>query len=157
MAQPVELRLPVLDDAGRRRIEESVPAESLGGDRYRLLASPGLVEGLAAGDEIALAPDEPAGCRVLRRGGKLCLWVYVPDPPPEQTDARLSVAAVVLGGYLDGGNRGLRILTVPLSAGFQEVEAELDGAVRDLPGSSWSYGNVYDRDNRPLGWWNAQA
>ena len=156
MAEPVELRLPVLDDSGRPKIEEVVPAEPLGNERYRLLASPGLVEGLAAGDEIALAPAEPAGFTVLRRGGRLCIWVYVPEPPAEQTEARLGVAALILGGYLDGGNKGLRILTVPLSAGFKQVEAELDGAVRDLQGSSWSYGNVYDRDNRPLGWWNAQ-
>ena len=157
MPHPVEIRLPVLDHAGERQIEESIPAESLGEHRYRLLASPGLVEGLAAGDEIALAPDVPAGFTVLRRGGRLCVWVYVPEPPAEQTDTRLSAAAGVLGGYLDGGNRGLRILTVPLGAGFSQVEAELDGVVRDLPGSSWAYGNVYDRDDQPLGWWNPQT
>jgi len=47
----------------------------------------------------------------------------------------------------------LRILTVPVAAGFARVEAALDAAVRELPGSSWAYGNVYDPQDRPLGWW----
>ena len=138
-------------------MEEVVPAEPLGRGCYRLLASPGLVEGVAAGDELELAPADPAGYRVLRRGGQLCIWVYVPDPPPTQTDARLSRAAASLGGFLDGGNTRLRILTVPVSAGFARVETELDAAVAELGGSSWAYGNVYDRQDRPLGWWEALA
>ena len=150
-----EILLPVLDESGKRGFDEVLPAESLGRGRFRLLASPGLVEGVAAGDELELAPAEPTGYRVLRRGGQLCIWVYVPEPPPEQTEARLVRAGATLGGYLDGGNTGVRILTVPVSAGFGRVEAELAAAVADLPGSTWAYGNVYDFRNggRPLGWW----
>ncbi|MGH7517073.1 MAG: DUF4265 domain-containing protein [Gemmatimonadales bacterium] len=135
--------------AGSRKL----PAEALGSDRYRLLASPGLVEGVAAGDELELAPTEPTGFRVLRRGGQLCIWIYLPEPPPPGTEARLSRAAGALGGYLDGGHTKLRILTIPVSAGFACVEAELGAAVADLSGSTWAYGNVYDpRDAaRPLG------
>jgi hypothetical protein len=151
----IEIRLPVLDESGRRSIEEVLPAEPLDGGRFRLLGSPGLVEGVAAGDEVELVPADPTGYRVLRRGGHLCVWVYVPEPPPEQTDARLSRAATTLGGYLDGGNTGLRILTIPVSAGFQRIEAEVEAAVAELSGSSWAHGNVYDRQNgdRLFGWW----
>ena len=136
-------------------MEEVLPAEPLGPGCFRLLGSPGLVEGVAAGDELELTLADPAGYRVLRRGGQLCIWVYVPEPPPNQTEVRLSQAAVTLGGSLDGGNTGLRILTVPVHAGFERVEAELDAAVADLAGSTWAYGNVYDPQNRPLGWWEA--
>lgn len=155
----IEIRLPVLDDSGQRRFEEILPAEALGGGRFRLLASPGLVEGVAAGDELELAPADPAGYHVLRRGGRLCIWVYVSEPPPEETETRLGRAAATLGGYLDGGNTGLRILTVPISAGFERVEAELAAVVTELRGSTWAYGNVYDPRNggRPLGWWEASA
>lgn len=155
----IEIRLPVLDESGQRRFEELLPADPLGGQRFRLLASPGLVEGVAAGDELELASADPAGFRVLRRGGRLCIWVYVPEPPPEETETRLGRAAATLGGYLDGGNRGLRILTVPVSAGFGRVEAELAAVVTELRGSTWAYGNVYDPRNggRPLGWWEASA
>jgi Domain of unknown function (DUF4265) len=152
----MEIQLPVLDADGRRCIEEAVPAEMLSAGRYRLLASPGLVEGVAAGDELELDNAEPARFRILRRGGQLCIWVYVPEPPPPGTDERLSSTAVTLGGYLDGGNARLRILTVPVDAGFAQVEAELNAAVAELHGSSWAYGNVYDPHDadRPLGWWD---
>jgi hypothetical protein len=155
----IEIQLPVLDESGQRGFDEVLPAERLGRKRFRLLASPGLVEGVAAGDELELAPADPTGYRVLRRGGQLCIWVYVPEPPPEQTETRLARAAATLGGYLDGGNTGLRILTVPVSAGFGRVEGELATVVADLGGSTWAYGNVYDRRNggRPLGWWEVPA
>jgi hypothetical protein len=153
----IEIRLPALDGSRQRTVEEALPAEPLDGGCYRLLASPGLVQGVAAGDELELAPADPAGYRVLRRGGQLCIWVYVPEPPPDQTDARLRQAAASPGGYLDGGNTRLRILTVPVSAGFARVETELGAAVAELGGSSRAYGNVYDRQNRPLGWWEARA
>jgi hypothetical protein len=77
----IEIRLPILDQSGQRKAEEVLPAEPLGGGRFRLLASPGLVEGVAAGDELELAPADPAGYRVPRRGGQLCIWVYVPMRP----------------------------------------------------------------------------
>ena len=153
----VDIRLPALDQSGQRMLEEVLPAEPLGRGRYRLLASPGLVEGVAAGDELELSPAEPAGYRVLRRGRQLCVWVYIPDPPPHHTDARLTQAAAALGGYLDGGNTRLRVLTVPVSAGFARVETELEAAVGELGDSSWAYGNVYDRQNCPLGWWEERA
>ena len=67
-----EVRLPVLSD-GRRQGEESLPAVVVTPGRYRLLASPGFVEGVAAGDEFELSQESPLGYRVLRRGGNLCV------------------------------------------------------------------------------------
>lgn len=150
-----EIRLPVLDSSGQPKLEEVLPAEALEAGRFRLLASPGLVEGVAAGDELELTPDELSGFRVLQRGGQLCIWVYLPDLPPVGADGRLGRAARALGGYLDGGQSNLRILTVPVTAGFASVERELDAAVAELGRSTWAYGNVYDWRNggRPLGWW----
>jgi hypothetical protein len=154
-----DIRLPVLDNSGQPTLEEELPAETLEAGRFRLLASPGLVEGVAAGDELELTSDEPTGFRVLRRGGQLCIWVYVPEPPPVGTEARLDRAARALGGYVDCGNSGLRILTVPVTAGFPRVEAELDAVVAEVGGSSWLYGNVYDWLNagRPIGWWEGMV
>ena len=150
-----QIRLPVVDSAGQLTLEEALPAESLGGSRYRLIASPGLVEGLAAGDEIELDSSRPSGFRVLRRSGQLCIWFYLPKPAPSAADARVIRAAQRLGGYLDGGRAQLRVLTIPVSAGFEAVAGELDAAARDLAGSSWLYGNVYEGGNpeRPLEWW----
>lgn len=155
IAPHAQVRLPVFDSAGQLSLEETLPAEPLGGNRYRLVASPGLVEGLAAGDEIELDGSVPSGFRVLRRSGQLCIWFYLAKTVPSAADARVIRAADRLGGYLDGGRAQLRVLTIPVTAGFEAVGRELDDAVRDLPGSSWLYGNVYEGGNpeRPLEWW----
>ena len=50
---PRELRVPVFSD-GTPQGEETLPVVALGDGRYVLLASPGFVEGLAAGDEFEL-------------------------------------------------------------------------------------------------------
>ncbi len=86
----VDILLPVLDADGKRTFDETLPAKPLGADRYRLLGSPGLVEGIAAGDELELHPAEPSGFRVLRRGGQLCVWVYVSEPLLAGTEERLA-------------------------------------------------------------------
>jgi hypothetical protein len=114
-----------------------------------------LVEGVAAGDEIELDPSLPAGFRVLRRSGQLCVWFYLPKSATVAADARVIRAADRLGGYLDGGRAKLRVLTIPVRTGFDAIAQELDAAARELAGSTWLYGNVYDGGNpeRPLDWW----
>ena len=62
-----QLLVPVFSD-GERRGEESLPVVELSPGRYRLLASPGFAEGLAADDELELDDAAPLGHRVLRRG-----------------------------------------------------------------------------------------
>ena len=151
-----ELHVPIVSD-GRRQGEEVLPVAALGGGRYRLLASPGFAEGLAAGDEFELDSKAPLGHRVLRRGGNLCVWFYHHEPLDESSTATAHISAVAesLGGRLDGGYSRMLVLTVPLSAGFDAVAQAFDDAVRRHPGSSWLYGNVYDPADgvTPLNWW----
>lgn len=148
--------VPVLSD-GRRQGEESLPAVALGSGRYRLLASPGFVEGLAAGDEFELTPDSPQGYRVLARGGNLCVWIYFADEvdPDGAETADLARTAGTLGGRLDGGWSRMLVLTVPLAAGWAAIESSINAAVERLGASSWLYGNVYDPSDgvTPLRWW----
>jgi hypothetical protein len=151
-----EVRLPVLSD-GRRQGEESLPAVTIAPGRYRLVASPGFVEGLAAGDEFELSQESPLGYRVLRRSGNLCVWFYFDhEVGAESYEADdLSRTATSLGGRVDGGWSRMLVLTLPLSAGWSAIEASLNAALERVGGSSWLYGNVYDpRDGEtPLGWW----
>lgn len=154
--QPGQVVVPVLSD-GRRQGEESLPAIEVGPGRYRLLASPGFVEGLAAGDEFELSPDSPLGYRVLARGGNLCAWFYFPHEVDAESHevGELSRIAEALGGRLDGGWSRMAVLTVPLSAGWAAIESALNGALERLGGTSWLYGNVYDPIDgvAPLRWW----
>lgn len=151
-----EILLPVIVD-GARRGEESLPAESLGGSRFRLAGSPGIVEGLAAGDELEVDDREPAGFRLLRRAGNLCVWFYFAS---EVTEAdpdvqRLASEVGTIGGWLDGGQSTMLVFTIPVRSGFPAVERVFNHAQERHVGSQWLYGNVYDpKDGKtPLDWW----
>jgi hypothetical protein len=152
----LELRVPVFGN-GTPQGEEKLPVVALSGGGYRLLASPGFVEGLAAGDEFELDSNASGGVRVLRRGGNLCVWFYGAEPLDERSAVTADVRRVAesLGGRLDGGYSRMLVLTIPLAAGFDAVAAELDAAVRRHAGSGWLYGNVYDSSDgvTPLNWW----
>jgi hypothetical protein len=65
---PSTINLAVGTDPEGGSFYESILVEVLGENHYRVAASPGLAEGLAAGDEIELAEEEPLGYRILRRG-----------------------------------------------------------------------------------------
>jgi hypothetical protein len=151
-----DLRVPVVSD-GARQGEEMLPVAEVGDGRYRLLASPGFVEGLAAGDEFELDPGAPLGHRVTRRGGNLCVWFYHSEPLDESSAVAADVRSVAesLGGRLDGGYSRMLVLTIPISAGFDAVARALDDALRRHAASSWLYGNVYDPADgmTPLDWW----
>lgn len=152
-----DILLPVLVD-DERRGDEAIPAESLGGARFRLVSSPGMVEGLAAGDEIEMDASEAVGYRLLQRAGNLCAWFYFAHPVDEHHPDVQSLTGSVeaLGGWLDGGYARMVVFTIPVRAGFAEVARTFDAAVTRHSGSSWYYGNVYDPSDgvTPLGWWD---
>jgi hypothetical protein len=134
---------------------EPVHAERIGEGRYRLLSSPGFVLGVAAGDEIELLGTD-GHFRVLRHGGNVAVQLFSREPVKAY---RESVAAQVvqrLNGALDGGiDRGL-VFTIPVETGFEKIEAFFDSLVREIPGTEWMYGNVYDPETgAPLNWWNS--
>lgn len=101
-------------------LKEPVHVQVLGPGAYRLLYSPGFVQGIAAGDEFRL-PGEDGAFEVTRRGGNLAIQLFSLEPvAPFQ--AELAEQVQRLGGTLDGAiERGL-VFTVPVSAGFPAVE-----------------------------------
>lgn len=135
---------------------EEVLVDRLGGSRYRLLATPGLVAGLAAGDEFevvdAVSPD---GINVLRRGGNIGVQFFVDDSLLERSEEFLRRRIASLGGRLDGKQSKLLVWTIPVEAGFPSIEGIFYEAQKEFPGSEWMFSNVYDpRDGRtPLNWW----
>ncbi len=151
-----DIVLPVFVDDTRRG-EEALPAEHVGEGRFRILASPGMLEGLAAGDEIEIHPNDRLGYLLVKRGRNLCVWFYfsviVDETHPDVFALTTSVEA--LGGWLDGGYARMVVFTIPVSVGFEAVERLFDDAVARHPESTWMYGNVYDPADgtTPLGWW----
>jgi hypothetical protein len=115
---------------------------------YRLVKSPGLLFGVAAGDLIELNPDNSP--RVIERGGNVCVQVYCrPSGPLEKI---LTPRFAALGGRLDGSTPKNLVYTVPVTVGFPAIEAVL----KDLESPvDWLYGNVFDPADgiTPLNWW----
>lgn len=132
---------------------EPVHVEVLDRGRYRLLHSPGLVIGVAAGDEIELL-DEAGHFKVVRRAGNIAVQVFAREAVQPFRDELAAAVGEALSGSLDGGiERGL-VFTIPVSAGFAAIEAFFDDFVKTHPETEWTYGNVYDPDTgSPLGWW----
>jgi hypothetical protein len=130
-------------------VYEQVTAEALPDGRFRLLASPGLALGTAAGDVIEVADDGTP--LVVKRGGNLALQVFAPD---DVADA-LWMLLRPLGGRLDGRiHDTLSVFTLPGDTGFAKIEHLLDAVVARHADVEWLYGNVFDVDGvTPLGWW----
>lgn len=150
----VTLQLEVQKNPDGSPFFEEVAVEALGERRYRLLKSPGLVPGLAAGDEIELTPDGERDHLVLRRAGNVAVQFF----SRHDLDACLGFLAPHierLGGRLDGRSNLLLVFTIPVSAGFANIEEVFKLAVERLPQSDWMFGNVYDvADGKtPLNWW----
>lgn len=136
---------------GRPETVEEVLVEKRDADRYRIASSPGMVEGLAADDVIAVDPESPTGFKLLQRGGNVCVHVFCEAARRDGIGAALTQTLGRIGGRLDGtmGQTGL-CFTIPVAAGFSVIE----GALQRVVGDEWSYSNVYDPEtNAPLNWW----
>ena len=132
---------------------QPVEVEPLGNDEYRILWSPGLVEGIAAGDVIRLTDSRRGLFDVLVRGGNVAVK-FVTREPIEAVLPSISADLEAIGGRLDGAIEKAAVWTVPAAAGFGEIERIMTAAVSRMPGSGWWYGNVYDDFGKPLLWWD---
>jgi hypothetical protein len=135
-----------------RPVFEEVRAEPLDARKYRVLASPGLVQGIAADDEIELLPD--GQFRVLRRGRNVCVQIFSRTNIRE-VERAVTDALRTLGGRLDGSSSKQVVYTVPLRSGFSPIESALNALRERLVDYEWYYGNVYDPKDgvTPLNWW----
>jgi hypothetical protein len=133
---------------------EEVPVEKLERGQYRLLASPGLVLGVAKGDLICLDDSLWNGFAVRERSGNLCIQLFC-DRSVARDCGVFEAELDRIGGVLDGKSDRQLVFTVPYKVGFAKIQYVLDKLVKDHPGYEWYYGNVYDpRDGiTPLGWW----
>ncbi len=153
----IEIELPICHNETDRPGTEVIEVERVGPTQYRLLYSPGVVEGVAKGDVIELSAADPKGFAVVSRSGYLCVWFYFEEPGVNRgpDGDRVRAAVDKFGGVCDGGGNTNLVFSVPASFGFPAVEALFNDLVGQYPGSSWLFGNVYDPWNefKPLGWW----
>jgi hypothetical protein len=121
-------------------VHEALHVEPLASDRYRLLFSPGLVLGIAAGDEFRLVGTDGA-FEITRRGGNLSVILHADEPVAGLVD-ELRRRVKLLGGRIDGQVEQSLVCSVPLAAGFPAVDSLIGEWVAEHAGWVWYYGNV---------------
>jgi Domain of unknown function (DUF4265) len=149
----------LLVEIGRsgRPVHEDVPAEQEG-DKWRLLASPGLVMGTAAGD--LLEVYENRDFDVVERGQNIAVHVATPAGATAELD-QFKAKIERMGGWCDGigwtrdRTSALSVFTIPFHVGFEAIEAACNEYEDAVPTGEWYYANIYDPtdDETPLNWW----
>jgi hypothetical protein len=153
MSQHIDLAVPVPGF----KIVEPVHVEPLGENSYKILYSPRLVRGVAAGDVVELI-DSSGYFRVLSRGGNVSVRVY-PRCSVSLFKSKLEyTVSTRLKGTCDGIDEDRLVFTIPVTTGFPLIEEVFDKLASEYQGLEWAYGNVYDPEtNGPLGWWNKRT
>jgi len=131
--------LLLVDVVNGKPVKEPVHVADLGAGRFRLLYSPGMVQGIAAGDEFRLR-DDVGRFDVLSRAGNLAVQVFSPGPVAPSR-AELVAHVTALKGTLDGAIEQGLAFTVPLAAGFPAIEAVFNRWVEENPGWEWYFAN----------------
>ena len=154
--QPTVRLLATLKESGQPVFEE-VPVEVLGPARYRLLASPGILDGMAKGDVFVVDPQTGA-YEVEERGGNLCIQVWYPGLDlAGEIDRELLPWIIALGGSLDGREQELTSFTVPLTEGLPRIITVMKGWAHTVEGATWSFANAYEEDGSTLLPWLLEA
>lgn len=132
---------------------EEILVTDLGGSRFRLLRSPGLVQGIARDDEIQY--DLNSGTfHLLQRGGRVTVQIYLGAVDQAEVQRLATQLEQVASATWDGFSERQAIFSFPVGKGFKVVEDLLNGFVEMRPGTEWYYGNIYADDGiSPLNWW----
>jgi hypothetical protein len=152
MSETVNVRVGTASSG--RPVFEELLVQRIATSRYRLLASPGLALGLAAGDVFEVGASD-AKYTVVERGGNVCVQVYIVSENGDRLETALSRSFMSLGGRRDGKTSKQLVYTLPVTAGFERIEKALREVLSDFPKAEWFYGNIYDPDDgvTPLNWW----
>jgi Domain of unknown function (DUF4265) len=148
MVQTLQLLAGSRDDGSP--VYEEVRVEPIQDGRYRLMQSPGLVMGLAAGD--VFVAKSGGQFDLETRGGNICVQIFCDQADAVEPHATKELASI--GGWLDGKAKKELVFTIAASVGFPEIERVLD-TLKLVLGVEWYYGNVYDPIDgvTPLNWW----
>jgi Domain of unknown function (DUF4265) len=133
---------------------EPVHVEPIAGNCYRVLFSPGLAYGVAAGDEIQL--DENGRYEVAARAGNLAVRLLCASGVAN-IEETLTDQVERIGGRLDGQVRAGLAYTIPLTAGRDTIAELFTKAKQENDGALWEYGNVYDENGQLLEWLRGEA
>lgn len=130
-------------------VYENVLVTYLSSNEIRLVKTPGIVLGVAAGDVLQI--DGNGEFSVKERAGNVAVQIYG-DPGVARS---LESDIEALGSRWDGALETLTIYTIPASAGFRSIELVPNALMSKDSTLEWYYGNVYDSADgvTPLNWW----
>jgi hypothetical protein len=141
---------------GGAHILDEVLAEPIAKNKYRVLRSPALTLGIAAGDTIELTDRTTGRFVVIERGGNVAVQLHMPANLTRVVDDEFVPAVEKLGGTVDTRvDYRMVVSTLPGIVGFDAIESLFGGFVERHPSIQWYYGNVYDPEDgvTPLNWW----
>jgi Domain of unknown function (DUF4265) len=122
---------------------ENLLVEPLSDGRFRLLRSPGFLQGFAAEDLLSFDPVSGVA-RLLEHGPNLCVQCFRPQRALEFAEY-LEAQIKAWSGRVDGIYKDtLLVLTIPVGVGIPTIEHTLTQAAALFHGSSWHFANVYD-------------
>ena len=133
---------------------EPVHVDQIEGERYRVLFSPGLAYGVAAGDEIKL--DQDGRYEVIARGGNFAVRLLCARGV-SSIEQELTEQVVNIGGRLDGQVRNGLAYTIPAQVGRDVIGQLFAKAKRETPETVWEYGNVYEENGQLMEWLRGEA
>lgn len=138
---------------GHELASEEVPIDVLPAGLVRLLATPTMIDEVAAGDVVRCSDDTIV--EVVERGGNVGLLFEFRQPLGELPQ-RLAESLDDLNGWVDGwqtsNETSVIAGTVPVSIGFTAIE-RVASAFAAAHSGVWFFKNVYDDDGRALDWW----
>jgi hypothetical protein len=149
------ITLPVLDQEGTKVLTyEVLEVERESSHRVRLLHSPAWVSGIARGDVLELDANELAGFRVISRAGFVaCVVAFASEEQRVEAEFSTRQDVLRLGGVCEGGPGRSLVFSLPVVAGFTEIEDFLNIVCATYPNAAWYFGNVYGTDGQVLNWW----
>lgn len=151
MTDPVVATVNLL--VGRNKsdksIFEEVPVEPVAGSTgVRVLATPGMVVNVAAGDVIEVSQTDGSFVTLIR-GGNVGAHVFADHELVDQFMEAIEAS----GGRLDGRTEGLSAFTVLYGPGVVALEKVFNQIVAVDPEAEWYFSNVFADDGTPLNWW----
>ncbi|SHN10805.1 DUF4265 domain-containing protein [Rhizobacter sp. OV335] len=135
---------------------EEMLVTDLGDSVMRVERSPGLVLGIARGDEIRYRM-ESGQFEVLRRAGNVAIQVYYMQKQlsEQQISAFAESLGEAMGATWDGFTPKQAVFSIDLKRnGFPAIENAFNRFIEGHPRVEWHYSNVFaDDGTTPLNWW----
>lgn len=79
---------------------------------------------------------------------------YASEAMPEADLLDLRAAFEDLSALVEWpAQRRFAVATIPVGAGFHAIERVVNTWIESHSEVEWNYGNVYDEEGNPLGWW----